>query len=49
MQSVTAVLVVGGLLITVFAGPLSSWSHRAAADLVDPSAYRRAVLDGGAR
>ncbi|WP_338741974.1 Na+/H+ antiporter subunit D [Actinomadura luteofluorescens] len=46
MQAVTAVMVAGGLLIAVFAGPLSSWSARAAADLVDPSAYRRAVLDG---
>ncbi|MGH3243661.1 MAG: Na+/H+ antiporter subunit D [Spirillospora sp.] len=49
MQSVTAVMVVAGLLIAVFAGPLSSWSRRAAIDLLDPSAYRNAVLDGEAR
>ncbi|MFI0482115.1 Na+/H+ antiporter subunit D [Actinomadura sp. 9N215] len=49
MQSVTAVMVVAGLLIAVFAGPLSSWSRRAAIDLLDPSAYRQAVLGGEAR
>ncbi|WP_230421400.1 Na+/H+ antiporter subunit D, partial [Actinomadura soli] len=49
MQSVTAVMVVAGLLIAVFAGPLSSWSRRAAIDLLDPSAYRQAVLDGASR
>ncbi|MFI0368209.1 Na+/H+ antiporter subunit D [Actinomadura sp. 1N219] len=49
MQSVTAVMVVAGLLIAVFAGPLSSWSRRAAIDLLDPSDYRRAVLTGEAR
>ncbi|MCP9954707.1 Na+/H+ antiporter subunit D [Actinomadura madurae] len=46
MRSVTAVMVVGGLVIAVIAGPLSSWSRRAAADLVDPAPYRQAVLDG---
>ncbi|MFI0407310.1 Na+/H+ antiporter subunit D [Actinomadura sp. 3N508] len=49
MQSVTAVMVVAGLLIAVFAGPLSSWSRRAAIDLLDPSAYRQAVLGGESR
>lgn len=49
MRSVTAVLVAAGLLIAVFAGPLSAWSRRAAADLLDPSAYRHAVLDGADR
>ncbi|TDD24715.1 Na+/H+ antiporter subunit D [Actinomadura sp. KC06] len=49
MQSVTAVMVVAGLLIAVFAGPLSSWSRRAAIDLLDPSAYRQAVLTGEGR
>ncbi|GAA0591881.1 Na+/H+ antiporter subunit D [Actinomadura livida] len=48
MGTVTAVLVVGGLLIAVFAGPLSSWSSMAAADLLDPTAYRNAVTQGGA-
>ncbi|NKZ05660.1 Na+/H+ antiporter subunit D [Actinomadura latina] len=47
MQSVTAVLVVAGLLIAAFAGPLASWSRQAASDLVDTNAYRHAVLDGG--
>ncbi|MFG2086795.1 MULTISPECIES: Na+/H+ antiporter subunit D [unclassified Spirillospora] len=47
MGTVAAVLVVGGLLIAVFAGPLASWSHRAAADLLDPAVYRNAVLEGG--
>ncbi|TDC65410.1 Na+/H+ antiporter subunit D [Actinomadura sp. GC306] len=47
MGTVTAVLVVGGLLIAVFAGPLASWSSLAAADLLDPTAYRNAVLGGG--
>ena len=46
MQSVTAVLAVGGLLIAVFAGPLAAWSRHAAIDLLDPAAYRHAVLDG---
>lgn len=49
MQSVTAVLVVAGLLIAVFAGPLSSWSRRAATDLLDPAAYRHAVFSEGSR
>ncbi|MFA1547346.1 Na+/H+ antiporter subunit D [Actinomadura chokoriensis] len=47
MESVTTLLVVGGLLIAVFAGPLASWSRHAASDLVDTGAYRHAVLDGG--
>lgn len=47
MGTVTAVLVVGGLVIALVAGPLASWSSLAAADLLDPSAYRGAVLDGG--
>ncbi|XRQ03408.1 Na+/H+ antiporter subunit D [Actinomadura welshii] len=47
MGTVTAVLVVGGLLIAVFAGPLASWSSRAAADLLDLAEYRNAVLHGG--
>ncbi|RKS74793.1 multisubunit sodium/proton antiporter MrpD subunit [Actinomadura pelletieri DSM 43383] len=49
MQSVTAVMLVGGLLISVFAGPLSVWSRHAASDLLDPAPYRNAVLDGAAR
>ncbi|TDC46763.1 Na+/H+ antiporter subunit D [Actinomadura sp. KC345] len=48
MGAVTAVLVVGGLFIAVLAGPLASWSQRAATDLLDPAPYRNAVLDGGA-
>ncbi len=47
MQSVTAVLVVAGLLIAAFAGPLASWSRHAASDLVSGDDYRHAVLDGG--
>jgi multicomponent Na+:H+ antiporter subunit D len=47
MQSVTAVLVVAGLLIAAFAGPLASWSRQAAGDLVSGNDYRHAVLDGG--
>ncbi|TYK48098.1 Na+/H+ antiporter subunit D [Actinomadura decatromicini] len=49
MRSVTAALVAAGLLIAVFAGPLSAWSRRAATDLLDPAAYRHAVLDGERR
>jgi multicomponent Na+:H+ antiporter subunit D len=47
MQSVTAVLVVAGLLVAAFAGPLASWSRQAASDLVSGTDYRHAVLDGG--
>ncbi|WP_396446992.1 Na+/H+ antiporter subunit D [Actinomadura sp.] len=47
MQSVTAVLVVAGLLIAAFAGPLASWSRQAADDLVSGNDYRHAVQGGG--
>jgi multicomponent Na+:H+ antiporter subunit D len=47
MKSVTAVMVVAGLLVAVFAGPLAAWSRHAARDLVDTAGYRHAVLDGG--
>jgi multicomponent Na+:H+ antiporter subunit D len=40
----TAVLTVAGVAIAVLAGPLYDLSQRAAVDLLDPSAYLRAVL-----
>ncbi|HEY8482200.1 MAG TPA: proton-conducting transporter membrane subunit [Spirillospora sp.] len=49
MGLVTAALVVAGLALAVLAGPLASWSRDAAADLLDPSAYRAAVLKEGTR
>ncbi|GAA1959834.1 Na+/H+ antiporter subunit D [Amycolatopsis minnesotensis] len=47
MIGATAVLVVAGVAIALFAGPLSELSGRAAADLLDSAPYRTAVL--GAR
>jgi multicomponent Na+:H+ antiporter subunit D len=44
MVAPTAALLVAGLAIAVAAGPLYDLSHRAAADLLDPSGYREAVL-----
>jgi multicomponent Na+:H+ antiporter subunit D len=40
----TVVLLLVGLAIAAFAGPLHELSTRAATDLLDPSAYRSAVL-----
>jgi multicomponent Na+:H+ antiporter subunit D len=42
----TAVLAVATLAIGVAAGPLYQYSERAAADLLDPAGYLRAVLGG---
>ena len=44
MRAATAALVVLGLAVALFAGPLYGLSERAAADLLAPSAYRTAVL-----
>ena len=44
MLAPTAVLAALTLLIGVAAGPLYEYSDRAAADLLDPAAYREAVL-----
>jgi len=44
MVAPTVVLLVVGLAIAVGAGPLYELSQRAAADLLDPSRYRQAVL-----
>ncbi len=44
MTAVAAFAVVGGLTITVIAGPLYALCARAAADLLDPSVYVGAVL-----
>jgi multicomponent Na+:H+ antiporter subunit D len=44
MVGSTALLVAMSLAIAVWAGPLYDLSHRAAEDLVDPSAYIEAVL-----
>ncbi|AUS79335.1 Na+/H+ antiporter subunit D [Actinoalloteichus sp. AHMU CJ021] len=44
MVSATSALVVFGVLIAVFAGPLSEISTRAATDLLDGGPYRTAVL-----
>lgn len=46
VRAVTAGMVALGLAIAVFAGPLTSWSLQAAADLVDRTAYRQAVGEG---
>lgn len=40
----TAALLVAGLVIAVAAGPLYELCHRAATDLLDPTAYVKAVL-----
>ena len=40
----TAVLVLGASCIAVAAGPLYDFVERAAADLLDPTAYIQAVL-----
>lgn len=44
MVAATAATVVVGLAIAVAAGPVYDFSERAAADLLDPAAYLRAVL-----
>ena len=44
MLGATAALVVGSLALAVFAGPLFEVCQRAAAELLDPSAYIRVVL-----
>ena len=44
MLASTAALVVGSLALALFAGPLFELCERAAADLLDPSAYLQAVL-----
>ncbi|GGV26480.1 Na+/H+ antiporter subunit D [Actinomadura cremea] len=44
MRTVTAAMVCVGLLIPVFAGPLSEWSEHAAAELLNPAPYVQAVL-----
>ncbi len=44
MLGATAFAVAGGLSITVVAGPLYALSGRAAADLMEPATYVRAVL-----
>ena len=44
MVGATAVVVAGGLAITVIAGPLYGLSARAADDLVTPDRYVQAVL-----
>jgi multicomponent Na+:H+ antiporter subunit D len=44
MVAPTAVLTAAGIAIAVLAGPLYDLSRRAAVDLLDPSAYLRAVL-----
>jgi multicomponent Na+:H+ antiporter subunit D len=40
----TAVLVLAGVALAVFAGPFYAFVERAAADLLDPTDYLRAVL-----
>ncbi len=47
MLGAAATAVVGGLLITVIAGPLYGLSARAADDLLDREGYVQAVLDRG--
>ena len=47
MIAPTAVLVVATVLLGVFAGPIYDFCARAAADLVDPTAYRMAVAGEG--
>ena len=44
MLLATSVLVAGSLALTMAAGPLVDLCQRAAAGLLDPSAYIRAVL-----
>ena len=46
MLGATVVAVLGGLSITVIAGPLYALSERAAQDLVRPAGYVSAVLEG---
>ncbi len=48
MIAPTAALAALSLAIALFAGPLYSLSERAAADLLDPSTYRHAVLGDAA-
>jgi multicomponent Na+:H+ antiporter subunit D len=44
MTGATVAVVAGTLAIAVFAGPIYEFCERAAAELVDPSSYARAVL-----
>ncbi|QFG21650.1 Na+/H+ antiporter subunit D [Actinomadura sp. WMMB 499] len=44
MRAVTAAMVCVGLLVPAFAGPLTAWSGRAAAELLNPAPYVQAVL-----
>ena len=48
MIAPTAALAAMSLAIALFAGPLYSWSERAAADLLEPSTYIHAVLGDAA-
>ncbi len=45
----TAAMVAIGLAMTVWAGPIMNYADRAAADIVDPAVYIRAVTGIGAR
>jgi multicomponent Na+:H+ antiporter subunit D len=45
MVAPTAILAIVSIGMTLAAGPLYAFSERAAADLLDPSAYRHVVLD----
>lgn len=47
MYAAAAVAVLAGLTVAASAGPLSAFSQRAAADLVDHGSYRSAVLGPG--
>ncbi|WP_422770450.1 proton-conducting transporter membrane subunit [Plantactinospora sp. WMMC1484] len=47
MAATTAGVLVAGLALAVLAGPLSEIAGRAAADLLDPTAYRAATLGTG--
>jgi multicomponent Na+:H+ antiporter subunit D len=48
VRGVTTGMVALGLAVAVLAGPLTSWSLQAATDLLDRTAYQRAVLGGEA-
>ena len=43
----TAALILVGLALTVFAGPIFAFSERAAAEVIDRGQYISAVLGGG--
>jgi multicomponent Na+:H+ antiporter subunit D len=47
MLAPTAALILVGLALTVFAGPIFAFSERAAAEVIDRSQYITAVLGGG--